>query len=142
MKGHAAILLVLGALAASVSVTYAGTNGDAIQMNAQNGSDETGSADITQVRGGIKIFVHIEQGAPADVQPVQIARGHCGNVGDAAVFQLTGLVEGESTTVLPNVSVNQISGRVYGEPSPGLFAVVVRKTLKDPTIVSCGDIRP
>jgi hypothetical protein len=76
------------------------------------------------------------------VQPVQIARGHCDNVRDAAVFRLTGLVEGESTTVLPNVTVNEISGRVYGEPSPGLFAVVFRKTLKDPTIVSCGDIRP
>jgi hypothetical protein len=142
MKAHAAILLVLSALAASANVAYAGPNGDAIQMSAQNGSDESGTADITQANDGIKVFVHIEQGAPGTVQPVQIARGHCDNVGDAAVFQLTGLVEGESTTILPNVSVNEISGRVYGEPSPGLFAVVVRKTLKDPTIVSCGDIRP
>jgi hypothetical protein len=142
MKAHAAILLVLGALAASANVAYAGPNGDAIQMSAENGSDESGTADITQVSDGIKIFVHIEQGVPATVQPVQIARGHCDNVGDAAVFQLSGLIEGESTTVLPNVSVNQISGRVYGQPSPGVFAVVVRKTLKDPTIVACGDIRP
>jgi hypothetical protein len=142
MKAHAAMLLVLGALAASANVANAGPNGDAIQMSAENGSDESGTADITQVSDGIKIFVHIEQGVPATVQPVQIARGHCDNAGDAAVFQLTGLIEGESTTVLPNVSVNQISGRVYGQPSPGVFAVVVRKTRKDPTIVSCGDIRP
>jgi hypothetical protein len=142
MKAHAAILLVLGTLAASANVAYAGANGDAIQMSAQNGSDEGGTADITQVNDGIKIFVHIEQGAPSDVQPVQIARGRCDNVSDAAVFQLTGLIEGKSTTVLPNVTVDQISGRVYGQPSQGVFAVVVRKTLKDPTIVSCGDIRP
>jgi hypothetical protein len=142
MKAYAAILLGLGALAASAIVAYAGPNGNAIRLSAQNGGNESGTADITQVTDGIKIFVHIEQGVPPDVQPVQIARGHCDNAGDAAVFQLTGLVEGESTTVLPNVSVNEISGRVYGEPSPGLFAVVVRKTPKDHTIVSCGEIRP
>jgi hypothetical protein len=142
MKAYPALLLVLGALLATASSASAGPNGDAIQMSGQNGSDESGTADVTQVNGGIKIFVHIEQGAPAVVQPVQITRGHCDNAGDAAVFQLTGLIEGESTTVLPNVTVDQISGRVYGQPSQGVFAVVVRKALKDPTIVSCGDIRP
>lgn len=142
MKANAVVLLILSVLAASATLAHAGPNGDAIEMSGQNGSAEAGTADITQVSGGIKVFVHIEQGVPTAVQPVQIARGHCDNLGDAAVFQLTGLIDGKSATVLPNVSVDQISGRVYGQPSQGVFAVVVRKALNDPTVVSCGDIRP
>jgi hypothetical protein len=64
LKADAAILLVLGVLAASATLAYAGSNGDAIQMSAQNESHESGAADITQVNDGIKIFVHIEQGVP------------------------------------------------------------------------------
>jgi hypothetical protein len=104
-----------------------------VQMNAQNGSGETGTATLTQQAGGVQVAIAIT-GAPSGVaQPVHIHEGTCAKLNPAPKYPLTNLMDGKSTTVVKGVTIKDL------EASP--FAINVHKSTSDlKTYVACGDI--
>jgi hypothetical protein len=137
-----AVLLTVAMAVAGAMPAAAGPNGDAIAMSSQNASGESGAADVMAVNGGIKVFVHIMQNASPAAQAAQIVSGHCDESSGSTRYQLADLVGGKSETTIPDVTLDEINGRIYGQPSNGEYAIVVRRSAADPTIVACGDLRP
>ncbi len=126
------VLAALALMALSASMTFAAGDTVTVQMNAQNGSGEDGTATITKVGDNdIKVVFNLKN-APADAQPAHIHKGTCANLDPKPLYPLNNAVNGSSdTTVMTSMA----------DLENGTYAVNVHKSATDiKTYVSCGDI--
>ena len=104
-----------------------------VQMTAQNGSGQDGTAVLTQTPGGLQVVVSVKNGTAA-AQPAHIHPGTCATLNPAPQYPLNSLTNGTSTTVLTGVTLAQLTA--------GTFAINVHKSTSDlGTYVSCGNIK-
>jgi plastocyanin len=103
-----------------------------VDLAAQNDSDQSGTATLTEEAGKTKVSVVLDQ-APANAnQPAHIHAGACPNPG-AVVYPLTNVVAGRSETTL-DVSLEDLLGQLP-------LAINIHKSAAEiGTYVSCGDI--
>ncbi|SRR5579872_1337513 len=103
-----------------------------VTMAAQNNSNETGTATLTQDGKNVRVDLQVAN-APSAAQPAHVHTGSCANLGGVA-YPLSSVVNGKSTTVLKNVSLKDLTGKPY--------AINVHKSADDlKTYVSCGEIQ-
>lgn len=104
-----------------------------VNLAAQNGSGENGTAVLTQVGADVKVVISIPNG-PAGPQPAHIHTGTCAALGGVA-YPLQSLTSGSSTTTIKGVTIDQLVA--------GKNAINVHKSASDlGTYVSCGSIMP
>lgn len=103
-----------------------------VQLDAQNGSGETGTATLEQHGSDVVVTVKMNDSA-SPTQPIHIHPGTCAQLNPKPRFPLTNLKDGSSTTTLPNVNLRELQN--------GNFAINVHKSADDvATYVACGDI--
>ncbi len=104
-----------------------------LPMAAENGSNESGTATLTQTAKGVHIAVDLKN-APAAAQPTHIHPGTCTKLNPAPEYPLTSLTNGKSVTDLPGKKLSDLTG--------GKFSINVHKSSDDlKTYVSCGLIK-
>lgn len=104
-----------------------------VPMAAENGSNESGTATLTQTAKGVHIVVDLKN-APAEAQPTHIHPGTCTKLNPAPEYPLTSLANGKSVTDLPGKKLADLTG--------GKFSINVHKSTDDlKTYVSCGLIK-
>ena len=102
-----------------------------IIMNAQNGSNENGTATLTQQADGVQVVIALENATGS--QPSHIHPGTCAKLDPAPKYPLSNTVDGKGTTVVKGVTIADLL--------KGGFAINVHKSTSDlATYVSCGDI--
>jgi hypothetical protein len=136
MKKLSVLVMLVAAFAAlSLSGASAADTSVTVQLNAQNGSGESGTATITQVdANSVRVVVNLTGGgaALADPQPAHIHTGTCANLNPAPKYPLTSVVNGKSDTTVK---------ASWDELSKSDFAINVHKSATEAaTYVSCGDI--
>jgi hypothetical protein len=127
--------LILGLL---TFVALAGSAGAAvdpvtIQLKAQNGSGQAGTATLTDMGNNTtKVVVELTN-SPAGPQPLHIHDGTCANLTATPKYPLTSLANGKSETTLTNVSLSALLA------AP--FAINAHKSTTEAAVyVSCGEI--
>ena len=125
--------LVLGLL---TFVALSGSAGAAdtvtIQLKAQNGSNQTGTATLTDVGNGMTKVVVDLANSPAGPQPLHIHDGTCANLNPTPKYPLTSLANGKSETTV-NVSLSSLLAAPY--------AINAHKSTTEAAVyVSCGEI--
>ncbi|HUS16327.1 MAG TPA: hypothetical protein VM536_15115 [Chloroflexia bacterium] len=106
-------------------------NTTTVQMHAQNGSGEDGTATITTNGNGVMVTLKLANG-PTVAQPAHIHPGTCANLDPTPRYPLTSAMNGMSETSL-NVSMNDLL--------TGSYAINVHKSAAEASVyVSCGDI--
>ncbi len=122
------------ALAATVSAQSASASATLITvtMNAQNGSGETGTANLEQTGSDVTVTLAITGGG-SDPQPAHIHPGTCAKLDPAPKYPLSNVVGGKSVTVLKGMKLTDLE--------TGAFAINVHKSTSDlKDYVACGDI--
>ena len=125
-----AAVLALGASAFAVAadkpVTY--------NLQAQNGSGETGTVTLTPTDDGKGTVVTLTtKGQGADPQPVHVHKGPCAKLDPKPAYPLKTLQDGKSTTTLAEVPLSTLTN--------GDYAINVHKSTSDvATYVACGDL--
>lgn len=133
MKKVAVLALVaLAMLVLTGQLSYAQGKTATVQLKAQNGSNETGTATITETGNNqIEVTVSLSN-APADAQPAHIHKGTCANLNPTPQYPLTSVTNGKSTTTVAT-NLTELTSQPY--------AVNVHKSATDvATYVSCGEI--
>jgi hypothetical protein len=137
LTAAAVLIAALGSLAVAQgqmqNAMPAASGAVVVQMTAQNGSGETGTATLTPQPGGVQVAIALT-GAPSGVaQPVHIHEGTCAKLNPAPKYPLTNLTDGKSTTVVKGVTIKDLEASA--------FAINVHKSTTDlKTYVSCGNI--
>jgi hypothetical protein len=134
MKKVAVLALVaLAMLVFSGQLSYAQGKTATVQLKAQNGSNETGTATITEVGNNqIEVTVNLSN-APSEAQPAHIHKGTCANLNPTPQYPLTSLASGKSTSTVDNTNLTELTSQPY--------AINVHKSATDvATYVSCGEI--
>lgn len=103
-----------------------------INMGAQNGSKQSGSAQITDnPGGGVTVDIALS-GEPTGVsEPAHIHKGTCAKL-DPVPFKALAPVSGKSRTTLADISVAQLKA--------GHYAINVHDAKNLKHYVSCGDL--
>jgi hypothetical protein len=144
MQKHSAGWLIVGLLLATQSIGLAQSSMASsgtmmksaavvkVPMTAQNGSGQNGTATLRQSGSNVVVTVSLSGGS-ATPQPVHIHQGTCANLNPKPRYPLNSLVNGKSTTTLPNMKLSSLE--------TGGYAINAHKSLKQiKTYVSCGDI--
>lgn len=127
----AATLVALGS--AALVASAAAPSSVTVDLKAQNGSGETGTATLTQVSGDVKVVVTLKN-APAGAQPAHIHEGTCAKLNPAPAYPLQSVSNGTSTSTVKGVTIDQLLAKPY--------AINVHKSTSDlATYVSCGEIK-
>ena len=117
----------------ALAAASAADNAVTVDMKAQNGSGESGTATLTQTDAGVKVDIDIKNGTDA-AQPAHIHQGTCPKINPAPQYPLTNVTDGKSTTVVKGVKLADLL--------KGPYAINVHKSTSDlATYVSCGDIK-
>jgi len=120
------------ALLAGYAHAAAATSTLTVDLGAENGSGETGTAALTQKPEGVEVVVTLAN-APATAQPAHIHTGTCANLGGVE-YPLTNVMGGNSTTIIKGVTIDQLLAKP--------MAINVHKSANDlATYVACGDIK-
>ncbi|MGA7729757.1 MAG: hypothetical protein WCD37_00645 [Chloroflexia bacterium] len=111
--------------------------GDTIKvvMKAQNGSNQSGVATLTDMKdGSVNVVLDIAGPGTTEPQPTHIHRGTCADLDPNPAFPLSNAVDGKSVT--------EISTNFAGFTSAtNKFAINVHKSAAEASVyVSCGDI--
>lgn len=131
MRIGVATLLTLVALA--LSVPALGAHPDVtVQMHAQNGSGENGTATLSDLNGRTRVVIHVQHENTTGVQPAHIHPGTCAKLNPAPKYPLKDVVLGDSNTIV-DVPMSSLLG--------GGYAINVHESKAQITkYVSCGDI--
>lgn len=102
-----------------------------VRMHAQNKSGESGSAKLTpQGADKTRVEISLKGGPKGTPQPAHIHEGTCAKLDPKPKYGLENVVDGKSTTVVPQ-GIDAVRG----------MAINVHKSADDiKTYVSCGDI--
>jgi len=107
-----------------------------ISLNAQNISGETGTAEINEEDGNLKITLRLSDVPNGVEQPAHIHVGSCSEDVGEVKYPLSSVVDGMSETVLENITLDQLRDDLP-------LAINVHKSTDEADIfVSCGDIKP
>ncbi len=102
------------------------------KISAQNGSNETGSAVLTQDGPNVVVTVKVSN-AGTEPQPIHIHKGTCATLDPKPAYPLTTMVNGSSMTTLKDMKLSSLT--------TGGFAINIHKSTTDiGTYVACGDI--
>lgn len=105
-----------------------------INMGAQNGSKQTGTASIKGVGGGVQVKVSLINEPKGASEPAHIHAGTCAKLNPAPWKPLSNVVNGTSTTVVKGVTVDQLKAAHY--------AINVHASAANlKKYVSCGDLK-
>jgi len=127
----AAALMALGSV--TMVAAHAAASSVTVELKAQNGSGETGTATLTQESGDVKVVVTLKN-APAGPQPAHIHSGTCANLNPAPAYPLESISNGASTSTIKGVTIDELLAKPY--------AINVHKSTSDlGTYVACGDIK-
>lgn len=133
MRVTTALGTVLSLCLCSGAALAAAPTSITVPMAAENGSNESGSATLTQTAKGVHIVVDLKN-APAQAQPTHIHPGTCTKLNPAPEYPLTSLTNGKSVT--------DLSGKKLADLTGGKFSINVHKSADDlKTYVSCGLIK-
>jgi len=102
-----------------------------VRMHAQNKSGESGSAKLTpEGADKTRVEISLKGGPKGTPQPAHIHEGSCAKLDPKPKYGLENVVDGKSTTVVPQ-GIDAVRG----------MAINVHKSADDlKTYVSCGDI--
>jgi len=103
-----------------------------VQMHAQNGSGEDGTAVITvSGQDQVNVMITLSNGTTTP-QPAHIHKGTCANLDPTPAYPLNNVIEGKSSTTV-NAGIGDLAMQGY--------AINVHKSATEiSTYVSCGDI--
>jgi hypothetical protein len=129
------LVLVLSlSMACMAFAAAADMNTATVQFNAQNDSGETGTATLSDQADGLHVVLNIANAPAGIAQPAHIHQGTCAALDKAPKWPLKPVVDGKSETVIPNLTLADVSG--------GKYAINVHKSADDiPHYVACGDIK-
>jgi hypothetical protein len=109
----------------------AGDGSVTVQLAAQNGSGESGTATLTAEGEMTRVEVDVSNGTSAP-QPAHIHEGSCADLDPTPKYPLQNVVDGMSTSTV-DASLDKLKSEAY--------AINVHKSESDlQTYVSCGDI--
>jgi hypothetical protein len=119
-------------LAGALSTASAATSTAAVTIAAQNASGESGTAMLTQQGSDVQVSI-VLTGAPATTpQPAHIHDGTCADLKGVA-YALTNVVDGKSTTIVKDVTIDKLLG--------GTYAINVHESAANlGKYVACGNI--
>lgn len=104
-----------------------------VQIAAENGSHQSGSATLVQ-RGSAVVVTVTMSGIPHGVaEPTHIHPGTCTHLNPTPRYPLANSRDGSTTTTLPNVSLSSLTG--------GHYAINVHDAQHLARYVACGNIR-
>lgn len=104
-----------------------------INMGEQNGSGQTGSANVTDMKGGVNVSITLKGEPKGASEPAHIHDGTCAKLNPAPFKPLTSVVGGKSFTHVAGLTVAELKKEKY--------AINVHKSANDlKTYVSCGDL--
>jgi hypothetical protein len=101
-----------------------------ITMNGINDSGQAGTVTITSLGDGVRVVVSLENAAPQS-EPAQIDFGVCSDLRQSA-YALSPVVDGSSTSTLPNVTMDQLLSQPYAVDVQNASASIG---------VSCGNVQ-
>jgi CHRD domain-containing protein len=132
MKRLSLLLIALVFVTVAQLSAAAATSTLTINLHEQNGSGENGTATLTQMGADVKVVIALK-GAPATTpQPAHIHDGTCADL-KGVVYPLSNVVNGASTTTVPNVTIDKLLA--------GKYAINVHESAANlGKYVSCGDI--
>jgi hypothetical protein len=130
---HLFRIIIAGVAFAALTLTAAGAYPTTLTVNldAQSGSGETGTATLTQRTDGVVVVIALENGATA--QPAHIHEGTCDKLNPAPKYSLGDLIDGGGTWTL-------ITGITIDDLLKSPLAISVDKRTDDKTYVACGNI--
>ncbi|MBV8364474.1 MAG: hypothetical protein JO193_07905 [Candidatus Eremiobacteraeota bacterium] len=104
-----------------------------INMGAQNGSKQNGTASIKDVAGGVWVKVSVFNEPKGGSEPAHIHQGTCKKLNPAPYKPLSNVVNGTSTTTVKGITVASLKKAHY--------AINVHQSAANlKKYVSCGDI--
>lgn len=110
----------------------AATSTMTVDIHAQNGSSESGTATLTQVGPDVTVVISLKGAPTTTPQPAHIHDGTCANLKGVA-YALTNIVGGASTTTVSGVTIDKLVG--------GTYAINVHESAANlGKYVACGDI--
>lgn len=125
-------ILALGTAAVAVAEDDA-AKPITVQMKALNGSNENGTAVVSQDGDNLKVVIKLDNGTD-EAQPTHIHAGQCDNINKAPEYPLEPTVGGKGTSIVKGVKLSDLTS--------GKFAINVHKSASDlGTYVSCGNIQ-
>lgn len=137
LTGAAALALTAGALATpnAMHQMHNAMSSSVINLNmgAQNGSKQNGTASLKDVSGGVWVKVSVFNEPKGASEPAHIHMGTCKKLNPAPYKPLSNIVNGTSVTTVKGITIASLK--------KGHYAVNVHEsaaTLK--RYVSCGDI--
>lgn len=129
--------LLLGALALGLAACGGDDDDEAaagevtVQLDAQSGSGQTGTATLTEEAGKTKVVIELGN-PPEEPQPAHIHPGSCDDLDPSPKYGLSNVEGGSSETTL-SLSLDELRG--------GELAINIHRSEADPfTYVACGDI--
>ena len=132
-----AFVLVTGVFALAALLVSGGGDASAqspltVTMNPGRDGNQTGTAILTDTSGGLQVVVSITPFSdPAASQLMHIHSGQC-PVPGGVVYPLTNVVNGQSTTTIPNVTLATVQ--------TGAFVINVHNPSNPGLYTSCGNI--
>jgi hypothetical protein len=128
-----AVALCIAALAIATPALAQEPTTLTIPMHAKNGSQEDGTAVLTQGADGVRVVVTLAN-APDIAQPTHIHIGTCANINKAPEYGLTDTEKGHGDSVVRGIKLADLL--------KGTYAINVHKSGFDlGTYASCGDIK-
>jgi len=119
----------------AANVVHNAVSGKALNINmgAMSGSNQTGTASVTDKGNGVEVVVHLNNQPQGTSQPAHIHKGTCKNLDPVPWKPLNNIVGGTATTMVPGLTVAELK--------KGHYAINVHKSATDiKTYVSCGDL--
>lgn len=137
LLGLAAIVVIVSATAFFLlqgqKSTTPTTNQITVNLSAQNGSGQSGTATLVETNGKSVTVTFNLTGAPKDIsQPAHIHMGTCAKLG-AIKYPLTNVINGKSTTTL-DVNFGQLKSDLP------LAINVHKSTIQSNVYVSCANL--
>lgn len=132
MKNSSLLLAGLAFVTFTQLSAVAATSTLTVNIGAQNGSGETGTAMLTQMGADVKVVISLKGGPATTPQPAHIHDGTCADLKGVA-YPLTSVVGGNSTTTVPGVTIDKLLG--------GTYAINVHESASNlGKYVACGNI--
>jgi hypothetical protein len=99
-------------IAAALAAIACGASGASpsnlkLKLYAQNRPGKTGTATFDQVPGGVTIVIKMP-GGQNGTQPAHIHTGTCAKLNPVPKYSLTSIVQGNSTTTIPGISLGDL----------------------------------
>jgi hypothetical protein len=125
------LVVALAIAVAGCGGSKSGSKTETVQLGAQSGSGESGTAVLTEEGKSTRVVIDLSNGT-TEPQPAHIHSGSCAKLDPTPKYALQSVVDGKSTSMV-NEPLDDLKSEAY--------AINVHKSAaKIKTYVSCGDI--